>query len=587
MKEETSSAITKKDLIVLLHGFNGSADNMKYINAIILNKWRRQGRSDPILVIPSMPLSLTAFSDPYLITKEVFDQINSTWENNKNNIEDIYFIGHSTGALIARKVYIYACGQTPRVPFDPLFIGSAAVPWASRVKRIVLLSAMNRGWTISPHLSLKNAFVWGIGNLLGNIIMMCSNKIPLVFNIRRGAPFLTQLRLEWMAMRRRAAESPDVAGSAITVQLLGTIDDMVSPEDNIDLVAGDDFYYFDVPGSGHSNIIETNDTPVGNQRRRRVEMALTASKERLEQYSILPADHNEPTREPRVTDVVFVIHGIRDQGYWTQKIARRVVALARARNKNIDKIMNTTTVPVVKTIVKTETSSYGYFAMLPFLLPHIRRRRVEWLLDRYATNQALYPNAEFSFIGHSHGTYMLAKALQSYSGVYFKHVIFAGSVVRTDFDWKTMFHQGRVKTMVNFVATADWVVALFPKTFQTLSIPDLGSAGHDGFNSNKTFNLRYVTGEHSAALQEKYWRDIARFILDGKVPTLQPAACRQSRIVRTLGTFSPLVLLAILAVALGLGAIFYCLGSHLGQGRWGEAALAIYLLLIWKVVTWF
>jgi hypothetical protein len=56
-----------------------------------------------------------------------------------------------------------------------------------------------------------------------------------------------------------------------------------------------------------------------------------------------------------VEDIVFVIHGIRDKGYWTHKIARRVQAMAKQRPGDIR--------------FATETSSYGYFPMLSFLLP--------------------------------------------------------------------------------------------------------------------------------------------------------------------------------------------------------------------------
>ena len=44
----------------------------------------------------------------------------------------------------------------------------------------------------------------------------------------------------------------------LTIQLLGTQDDIVSPKDNIDFVTGKKFRYIDVPDSNHSNIIELN-----------------------------------------------------------------------------------------------------------------------------------------------------------------------------------------------------------------------------------------------------------------------------------------------------------------------------------------
>ena len=56
-------------------------------------------------------------------------------------------------------------------------------------------------------------------------------------------------------------------------------------------------------------------------------------------------------------------------------------------------------------------------------------------MDKYAEAKALFPNAEFSYVGHSNGTYLLARALTDYTCCSFKYVVFAGSVVRTDYNW--------------------------------------------------------------------------------------------------------------------------------------------------------
>jgi hypothetical protein len=181
----------------------------------------------------------------------------------------------------------------------------------------------------------------------------------------------------------------------------------------------------------------------------------------------LPADNPAGEPQPEVTDVIFVIHGIRDAGYWTHKIARRV----REKGKRLGRV------------VATETSSYGYFPMLRFFLPGERRIKTQWLMDQYVEACALYPNARFSFVGHSNGTYLLASALRDYRCCRFNRVLFAGSVVRRQYDWDRYIARGQVQEVANYVATADWVVAFFPKALQTLGIQDLGSAGHDGFRS--------------------------------------------------------------------------------------------------------
>ncbi len=39
---------------------------------------------------------------------------------------------------------------------------------------------------------------------------------------------------------------------------------------------------------------------------------------------IQPADQQFPEPNNEVTDIIFVMHGIRDLGYWTSKVARKV-----------------------------------------------------------------------------------------------------------------------------------------------------------------------------------------------------------------------------------------------------------------------
>jgi len=106
----------------------------------------------------------------------------------------------------------------------------------------------------------------------------------------------------------------------------------------------------------------------------------------------------------------------------------------------------------------------------------------------------------------------------------------------------------QVKAVLNYVASADWVVALFPRALETFPIQDLGSAGHDGFEqahpgrpvrwyhelgnllgitaSHTTqkppslHELARVRGHHNAALDEHNWRAIATFVVEGTEPKI-------------------------------------------------------------------
>jgi hypothetical protein len=385
---------------------------------------------------------------------------------------------------------------------------------------------------------MGHAIDWTLRTWLGNVLAFVRQKSPLLFHLRRGSPFLAQLRIQWLSMQRAFRKGWKSVGGAATIQLLGSIDDFVSPTDNIDLVTGSEFIYLNVPRTGHQSIAVMDDSDNGRLRFEIFKEALLSPVDDLKKRSVLPSDLLPKQPDESVTDVVFIVHGIRDEGYWTQKIAQRVKALGRQKQRKIASV----------------ASGYGYFPLLSFLLPWVRRSKVEWLIDQYTEALALYPEAEYSFIGHSNGTYLLARALEECPCLHFNRVVFAGSVVRRDYDWSSMLEAGRVRGVLNYVATADWVVAFFPKLMQDLRLQDIGSAGHDGFTQSWTTSpsglkqVEYVAGDHHAAIGEARWDELAEFIIDGTLPPLRNDNRRAWWVV-ALGRV-PILIWAILAAVL-------------------------------------
>lgn len=501
--------------------------------------------------------------------------------------QHIVLIGHSFGSLFARKLYVIAKGETDEAPFEAEIhealrsVGADSAtsdrPWSEKVDRIILLAGMNRGWSISHHLSLSRAAIMQVGVGLGYIIETVTGRLPVIMSIRRGAPFITQLRLQWLAMERKQKTVIEPGKRAVVVQLLGTIDDLVSPVDNVDLVSGSNFEYLEIPHSGHKNVVEMDDPKYGPGRAEKLREAL-ALNPKASLGTVVFEQRLEVDNE--VSDVVFIIHGIRDEGFWTEKIAHRVHEHAKRLQ------------PGKELKVITETSSYGFFPMLSFLIPGERQGKVEWLMDRYTEAKARYPKARFHYIGHSHGTYLLAKALEDYPSTKFHNVVFAGSVVRESYEWHSYMSK-RINAVQNFVASADWVVAFFPKALQSLSIQDLGSAGHDGFKEAKSspqarvYELprpKYIAGQHSAALQEVMWDSIADFILTGDIqsPSEEFRVSEQAWWVRYPAQIAPAILLLVVcALAYFLYRIF-----HLEVREWQKTLLVIgYLVVIWTVIT--
>lgn len=244
------------------------------------------------------------------------------------------------------------------------------------------------------------------------------------------------------------------------VQLLGAVDDLVSPDDAVDIVVhkGDNasFVLIEMPDTTHHAAIEMR-KPKADQREmledalgggfapdakslanvcressltdqaRFLLLAKAAgdSRDNLEKIAIARthmADTLAATPDEKTTDVVFVIHGIRDKGFWTHKVVRAVKQQGEREQR----------------VFRSFTRTYGYFAIFPFVLPWVRHWKTGWLMDHYALMRALYPGAKFSYVGHSNGAYLLARALLHYPAAKFHHVVFVGSVVRRDYPWSVL-----------------------------------------------------------------------------------------------------------------------------------------------------
>jgi pimeloyl-ACP methyl ester carboxylesterase len=590
---------TSELLIVLLHAYTLDPSSLKDVRKIMEDIYPNAD-----FLVPELPYkNFFSIAKPAEIIAELLVKIDSAWDNSKKNnqpgYKKILLVGHSIGSLYARKLYVCACGENKQAPFEPdlkKFLDEKKGEslekerdWAQKVDKIILLAGMNRGWSISHHLSPMKAFAATIGLAFGRTLMLFGTPTPIIFTVRRGETFITQLRIQWLAMRRakklketqlipawgwmRWSKKTEMKFGV--VQLLGTIDDTVSPEDNIDLIAGSDFLYFDVPKSGHADVIKMDDSLAGKKRKEVFTRVLEKSLDELRREQVLPFD-DTLVENPNVTDVVFVIHGIRDEGYWTHKIARKVISEGRKREP--------------KRVIASETSTYGYFPMLSFLWPKRRQEKVEWLMDQYAEALAKYPNAEnFYYIGHSNGTYLAARALEMYPCCRFNRIVFAGSVVLKDYNW-SRFMPSQVDAVANYIATADWVVALFPKALQTMHLQDLGSAGHDGFSDTKVLQLknhnekRYVAGTHSAALKEEVWESIADFILTGELNPTKDMEIedKQFKPLAWISNIAPVVWIGIVFLVVK-GALFF---GELPIAEWQRTLLLVgYFLIIWTVLT--
>lgn len=601
-------------LIVLIHGPRGSPDSMAG-----LAHAAREAFPDATTYSPRMRYrGLFSLVRPEEVATDLMAELDELIH--EQPFERIIFVGHSTGSLIARKIVILAHGETAdgderdrrAAPFeDGLDFYREPRAWAPRIERLVLMAGMIRGWSNNAAQKALIGALWALYALVGDMLV---NGRWTLLRVRVGAPFVVQTRLQWLALMRRA-DPPTIA----TIQLLGSRDDTVAPEDTVDFltdIARGRFVLLELPHTDHPGAKVVIGSRTADERRRRFIAALVGDPVALGRSNMaIPAgfvtNGPPPTADTEVHDVVFVIHGIRDRGFWTQKIAHKVMAAAEGAGR----------------VARSMTLSYGYLAMGPFLLPWIRRDKVRWLMDRYADTRALYPCADFHFVGHSNGTYLAARALRDYPAARFRRVVFAGSVVRPDYDWRGLITgAGRqVEAVLNYVATRDWVVAIFPNGVSPFRRFDLGGAGHHGFDHLRdpspaftsygarisrvkigtctSHQVDYVVGGHGAGIKESQWDDIARFVVHGTPPLAEDRdfTSKQRRWVRASAWLPPLAFaivvaaaVAVVALATGGGAVLgawliggpaWISGAVVGAWIGGALAGAACLGLIYLVIT--
>lgn len=468
----------------------------------------------------------------------------------------IILIGHSIGALLIRKVYVFARGEVGDHP-DPHL---KSKPWAAKIERLVLLSCMNRGWRLERrprHMGLITYRFFRLVSLPARAIGLAK----LIFDMEWGAPFVANLRMQWMKLARYSGQH----ALPTTILLIGDVDDMVDVEDHKDiLVAGGSCLYWKVHGTGHYDILRFDrSAPTSDTGRRKFIHAITADP------AVLETDLKPYEPDTSVERVIFLRHGIRDYGHWTHTFRRRITELYGQK-------------------VVPETTTDRRLSTLRFLLRWGRGRLVREFMDLYTEAVAKYSSAHgrIGFIGHSHGTLLLDRVLEEYSEAHFDCVALAGSIIPRAYDWREKMRFGRVQRVRNDLTSSDWAVGILARLFEWIReelpvrVGEIGSSGFNGFlqNEAQTDVAQYIRGGHSAALKEPNATSLIRFVVEGISPgdygkshpnweTL--LTNRQNGIVRFLSNNCWLVIALIVGALVGVLFEVYRLALWYGLTDWG------------------
>jgi pimeloyl-ACP methyl ester carboxylesterase len=485
-----------RGLVVLVHGLLG---RRLFSSAIDV---AREALPAADLLIVDYDSGVLSNGSPYAIANAIERAIHQA--HTAHGYDEIVLVGHSMGGALLRKAVVWGHGiEEDRGNFGL----RGPREWVTRTKRLVSLAAINRGWSIDPrpeHMDLGTyVSIW-----IGERISRFTQTGRLGLSMRKGSPFVADARVQWITLcRNREADTRVVPQ---TIHLLGDRDDIVSKEDGMDLIAAKDTIFVTLADTGHREIgmaLSGGRTTADQERREKVRWAIEGRLDKLE-----PDKIKELEEDTTVTRVVYIMHGIRDYGEWTDKLRTVIEGEAAAV---------ATAVPIggvatVKEKIAVVNQKYGHFPLLPFLLHWDRQKNVRLFMDEYTENRARFPHATtFDYVGHSNGTYILASALQNYKTLQVGRVFFAGSVVPKHYEWLPLAEGDRVSHVANVVAAGDWVVALFPRFFEQIAdwlglrpkrgLLDIGSAGFRGFQDardakKRIENVQFAHGSHGTGI---------------------------------------------------------------------------------------
>src|SRR5688500_1133044 len=101
-------------LVVLLHAYMQSPERMAHVRRAVEEAWPQAE-----IFAPSLPLGRFSFANAASLARCVFDEIDRRVARKAAeaaDYHDIVLVGHSVGGLLARRIYVLACGETEKAP---------------------------------------------------------------------------------------------------------------------------------------------------------------------------------------------------------------------------------------------------------------------------------------------------------------------------------------------------------------------------------------------------------------------------------------------------------------------------------------
>ncbi|WP_316239247.1 lipase family alpha/beta hydrolase [Bradyrhizobium sp. SZCCHNR1015] len=446
--------------------------------------------------------------------------IDNVWRT-KGPFDEITLVGHSFGGVLVRQAYLLGSGIFEDYQHKD--------KWCIHVRRFVLFASINRGWNPENLHALRFLYV---------ALRPFGPLIQLHKELEVGSDFIADLRIQWIKhFRKLGDDAPAV------VQVLGTKDGIVSRADSIDVIQFPNAEEIEIPGANHLNLHRFDRSADQESHYKLIRSAF------LDTFETKPA----PAKK-MVTHVVFLLHGIRaNNSEWVEQARGHI----EESHPNAEIV----------------TASYGYLPAVDFVIPVLRKRKINWFKDAYSYYYARYPDADFRFLGHSNGTYLLGRSLQRVSGMCFRRVILVGSVLPRTYDWQKVFARSQVELLRNDRANRDFPVGILCSALRGLGMRDVGSAGFHGFDfkDERTLEVFYHDGGHSKALTETNIGPLIRSLMTDQINRSQDRELQKNKPnprFAFLSRFAPYVSFGV-ASSIAFGTA-YCLYS-----KWESLTSAI------------
>lgn len=192
-----------------------------------------------------------------------------------------------------------------------------------------------------------------------------------------------------------------------------------------------------------------------------------------------------------ITHVVILLHGIRTQAPWFEKVAS---VLRRTKGLEVFPIR------------------YGYFDAIKFLCPVLTRSGPAKDVEREIRMiRFAHPAATVSVLSHSFGTYTICRVLYDNPDIRIDRLVLCGSVVRQRFHWDRISEQIRGRVLNDCGTNDIWPLLATGVTW------GYGPSGTFGFGSYKVRD-RFHPFPHSGFFDEQFVKEYwVPYLLYGQV----------------------------------------------------------------------